>query len=197
MAGCVSDPEGCGLIETPGRAKCPRVSELVRRSPSDRSRRPLPGKSRAALPESARRPSSRAPPISAATTPDSAARPAWNGFVMVPKFSRSPAASLAAIPNARSVWLRSRPSSFAAAAAAPIAPHGPGAVKAVLVMARRDRFGDLALHLHADVIGRHQIASRDRARFSHRQRRARATGAVGCVRRPYTRSSATASCVSS
>ena len=40
---------------------------------------------------------------SAASTPASAARPAWNGFVIVPKFSRSPPPELAAIASARSV----------------------------------------------------------------------------------------------
>ena len=68
----------------------PGLAELVRRWPRDRSRRRRHGRNRAALrgcrsaavqPSAAR---------SAATTPDSAARPAWNGLVMVPKFSRRP-----------------------------------------------------------------------------------------------------------
>ena len=61
--------------------------------------------------------------ISAATTPFSAARPAWNGLVMVPKFSRNPPACVAPMASARRVASRSSPRSFAAAAAAPIEPQ--------------------------------------------------------------------------
>ena len=55
--------------------------------------------------------------------PLSAARPAWKGLVMVPKFSRKPPAWLAARLSAARVVARSSPSSRAAPAAAPIAPH--------------------------------------------------------------------------
>ncbi|MNC85159.1 hypothetical protein D3C83_07440 [compost metagenome] len=59
---------------------------------------------------------------SAATTPDSAERPGWNGLVMVPKFSRRPADWLAPMPMARRVCSRLSPIMRAAPAAAVIAP---------------------------------------------------------------------------
>ena len=60
---------------------------------------------------------------SAATTPDSEDRPAWNGFVMVPKFSRSPADWLPAMERALSIASLSSPASRPAAAAAANVPQ--------------------------------------------------------------------------
>ncbi len=54
--------------------------------------------------------------------PDSAERPGWNGLVMVPKFSRSPADWLAPMPSARRVCSTFKPSMRDAPAAAAMAP---------------------------------------------------------------------------
>ena len=153
-----------------GRAKRPRVAELVRRSLSGRSRRPPPGKSRAALPESARRPSSRARPTpprrrriprrARRGTASSSCRSSRAGRRL--RWPRSPARAASAS--------RSRPADLRGCRRGSDRAARPGAVKAVLVVARRDRLGDLALDLDADVIGRHQIASGDGARFAQRQR---------------------------
>ena len=59
---------------------------------------------------------------SAASTPFSAARPAWSGFVIVPKPSRIPDDRLAVTASAISTCGRSSPASRAAVAAAPNAP---------------------------------------------------------------------------
>ena len=61
--------------------------------------------------------------ISAPTTPLSDERPAWNGLVIVPKFSRRPADWLPASDSARRVIATSRPIRRAAAAAAANVPH--------------------------------------------------------------------------
>jgi hypothetical protein len=58
----------------------------------------------------------------AAVTPDCAARPAWNGFVMVPKFATTPAESEAAIPSAIVACSGSRRRRLAQAAAAATGP---------------------------------------------------------------------------
>jgi len=62
---------------------------------------------------------------SLAITPDSAARPAWNDLMVVPKFSRKPAAELPAIPMTRATADASSPRTFAAATAAPKVPTVP------------------------------------------------------------------------
>ena len=51
-----------------------------------------------------------------------AARPAWNGFVMVPKFAISPALCEAPSATAIAAWSASSRRSLAQAAAAPTAP---------------------------------------------------------------------------
>ena len=58
----------------------------------------------------------------AATMPLRAARPAWSGFTIVPKFSFTPDASDAAIASACAAASASSPRMRAAAAAAPIVP---------------------------------------------------------------------------
>ena len=58
----------------------------------------------------------------AAITPLRAARPACSGLTIVPMFSFSPQAEDAAMPRAWAVAIASRPSTRAAAAAAPIVP---------------------------------------------------------------------------
>ncbi len=90
---------------------------------------------------------------------------------MVPKFSRNPAASLAAIPSATRTRARSNPYSFAATAADPSAPHRAASVKSVFIVPRCDRLGDLTLHLHADVVGQKQIPARHRFAFGQSQSR--------------------------
>jgi hypothetical protein len=125
MPGWVSEPEGKGLIETPGSWKVQGLPNLPAMAagaklPPAAWKKPL-GASRicslAVHPSAAR---------SAATTPASAAWPAWNGFDMVPKFSRSSPDWLAAMPNARRVRSASKPRSFASAATDPKTPNGPG-----------------------------------------------------------------------
>ena len=63
--------------------------------------------------------------IDAASSPLSAARPAWNGLVMVPKFSRRPAACDAAMLSATRVTSALSPSIQAAAAPDPMVPTVP------------------------------------------------------------------------
>src|SRR6266566_279400 len=122
--GRVSEPEGKGLIDTPGSAN---VHGLPRRFIIASGSNPPP----AALnqPSFASRISSEAvQPIearSAATTPFSAACPAVNGFVMDPKLLRRPAACAPAIPSALAMRLVSSFSSFAHAAAPPNDPSVP------------------------------------------------------------------------
>ena len=58
----------------------------------------------------------------AAVTPFSAARPAWSGLVIVPKFSRRPEAMLAAIPRVRISASSLRAKIFPTAIAAPNPP---------------------------------------------------------------------------
>ncbi len=58
----------------------------------------------------------------AAVTPLRAARPAWRGFTIVPKFSFRPDASDAAIASAWPVAVAPSPRSRLTAAAAPIVP---------------------------------------------------------------------------
>ena len=62
-------------------------------------------------------------------------------------------------------------------------PQVAGGVEAVLIVARIDRLGDLAFHLHPDVIGEHRLCARAAQRFGIGQR-GRQAGAVGCVSRP-------------
>ena len=68
-----------------------------------------------------------APARIAADSPPSAARPAWNRFVIAPSWMKAqvPEAQLAAMPSADSVARASRPRMRAAAAAAPNAPQVP------------------------------------------------------------------------
>ena len=54
--------------------------------------------------------------------PFRAARPAWSGLTMLPRFSLSPQADDAAMPSACPVCVGDRPSARAAAAAAPTVP---------------------------------------------------------------------------
>src|SRR5205823_981672 len=122
--GCVSDPEGNGLIETPGLAS---VQGLPRRFMIAPGSNPPP----AALknPSFASRISSEAvQPIDAkstATTPFSAAWPAVNGFVIDPKLLRRPPASAATMPRAFATFLASSFMSLAQAAALPNDPNVP------------------------------------------------------------------------
>jgi hypothetical protein len=110
------------LIDTPGSAKVQGVPSLpeiaVSSKPPPAARKKPRGASRilsvAVQPKNAN---------CAAATPLSDDRPAWNGFVMVPKFSRKPADWLPASDRARVVASASRPISFAAAAAAAKVPQ--------------------------------------------------------------------------
>src|SRR5215467_1153920 len=122
IPGCVSEPLGCGLIDTPGDAKvhgAPSLPSIVSALYPPPAARKNPRSASRAIGEAVK-PSAAS---SAATTPLSAARPAWKGLVIVPQFSRNPAACVAPRLNARRVASRSRPRTFAAPAAAPIAPH--------------------------------------------------------------------------
>ena len=65
-------------------------------------------------------------------TPFWDARPTCSGFVMLPKLTRMPEAELAAIASMCPVWPASRPSSFAAATAAPKVPMVPDVWKPFL-----------------------------------------------------------------
>ena len=58
-----------------------------------------------------------------ASMPEAAARPAWNGLVMVPKLATSPAAMLPASASAAPVRSAESPCRLATAAAAPTAPY--------------------------------------------------------------------------
>ena len=89
---------------------------------------------------------------------------------MVPKFSRSPPACVAPRLSARRVASRSRPSSFAARGRRADRAAGRGAVEAVLVVARQDRLGHLALDLHADLVGEHEIRAAAPVALGERQR---------------------------
>ena len=57
--------------------------------------------------------------ISAAKSPDIAPWPGWNGFIIEPKFARSPQAWLAAMPSAVAVVASFSPFNLDAAATAP------------------------------------------------------------------------------
>ena len=170
MAGCVSEPEGYGLMETPGEAN---VQGLPRRSTIAAGSKPPPAAWKnpnwasrmlgaAVQPRAAR---------SAATTPASAACPAWNGLVMEPKFSRRPPASAAAMPRACAVFVGVQPAQFCAGGGAAEGADGSGGVEAVVVVPGRDGLGDLAFDFDAHVIGREQVLPGAASRFAERERR--------------------------
>ena len=69
-------------------------------------------------------------------------------------------------------------------------------MESVLVVTRRDRLGDLALHLDAQMIGKHQVLAGPAPCFTQSESR-RKRGDRGCTSNPYTRSAAADSCVSS
>src|ERR1041384_2341662 len=81
---------------------------------------------------------------SAATTPFSAARPAFSAFAILPRFARMPAEEGAAREPRR------------CRGGAEYA-DGPGGMEAVEVMARIDRIGQPAGDLHADNVGGKQF----------------------------------------
>src|SRR5258706_4866197 len=124
MAGCDNDPDGCGLMETPGDAS---AQGLVRRPTIASGSKPPPAAwkkpsgaskmlSEAVHPSAAR---------STATVPFSAACPAWKGFVMEPKLFRNPPPSVATTPSAYCGCSTFSPRNLVQAAALPNDPHVP------------------------------------------------------------------------
>ncbi len=95
--------------------------------------------------------------ISAATSPLSAARPAWNGLVIVPKFSRRPGGLARADAERAAGGLAIEPEEAGGSRGSPDRPAGRRAVEAVLVVPRQDRFGDLAFDFDADLVGGHHV----------------------------------------
>jgi hypothetical protein len=114
------------LIETPGHTmvcglpSLPTMRSASKPSPWLKTWKKPHGGSSASVPPVKPRAAS-----SAATTPLCAARPTCSGFVIVPKFTRMPAAVLAAMASVCAVFARSRPRSFAVATAAPNVPTVP------------------------------------------------------------------------
>ena len=107
----------------------------------------------------------------AAVMPFSAARPAWSGLVIDPKFTRSPAARLAAMPMACAVCAASSLSNRAVAGRPGKRARRRGAVKPPPVVIGVDGFCDLALDLEA---GEERIEKRRPARLlllCYRERR--------------------------
>ncbi len=81
--------------------------------------------------------------------PFSAARPAWSGLVIDPKFTRNPAAKLAAMPMACAVRPASSFEQSSGACSAGKRPCRRGAVEPAAVVIGIDRLGDLALDFEA------------------------------------------------
>ena len=132
---------------------------------------------------------------SAATMPFCAARPTWSGLVIVPKFTRMPAAMLAAIARACAVLSASSPINLAAAVGAK-GPGRAGRVKSLLVVTRDESL--------------RQACTRPRSRSGTPRERPPDTpwrsptasaaisgGTVGCVSSPKMRSALVDSWVSS
>jgi hypothetical protein len=189
IPGCVSEPDGCGLMEIPGEAKvhgAPSLPEIISglNPPPRRAEEAAVGLEPGGRGGEAQRRHLRGPPRRSP-----AARPAWKGLVMVPKFSRSPPACVAPSDSARRVASRSRAEELRGRRRRADRAAGGRAVEAVLVMARRDRLGDLALDFHADLVGQHEVrtaapvALRDRERGRQRGRRGMGEQPVDAVLR--------------
>ena len=86
---------------------------------------------------------------SAATMPFCAARPTWSGFVIVPKFTRMPAAVLAAIASAWAVFAGIEPQQLGRRRRRAERAGGAGRMESFLVVTGMNRLGDLAFDLEA------------------------------------------------
>ena len=184
MPGWVSEPDGCGLIETPGLAKVHGLAELAEdgalvvaaagsieeaaRRFQDAARSRSSHRRRTALPRRRFRRTARHGTAWSWCRNSRAGRPTGC------RRSTGPAAWSAT----------SKPSSFDARGGGREGAAGRGGVKAGLVVARRDRLGDLAFDLDAEMIGEHEVAARRHSITSAMANAAGSAGAVGWVSRP-------------